>query len=139
MYIFISSTFVDLRAERAKVMEALQKGEALPWGMEFFVSTPEKSIDLCLNEVDRCDAMILLIGSKAGSLVPNGVGLTYTEAEIERAKARGVPILTFIKTVGGHPPNDHDPTEPLHEKLEAFRDEAKKLGSPFDDDESCLG
>ena len=53
--------------------------------MEFFVSTPERSIGLCLNELDRCDAVILLSGSQAGSLVPSGAGVTYTEAEIERA------------------------------------------------------
>ena len=129
MYIFISSTFVDLRAERAKVMEAIQKGEALPWGMEFFVSTPDQPLALCLNELDRCDAVILLIGAKAGSLVPNASGLTYTEAEIERARSRGVPIFTFIKTVCARLPNDHDPSDPLHSKLNSFRDAASKLGA----------
>jgi hypothetical protein len=130
MYIFISSTFVDLRAERAKVIEAIQKGEALPWGMEFFVSTPDQPLALCLNELDRCNAVILLIGSKAGSLVPNATGLTYTEAEIERARTRGVPIFTFMKTVGARLPNDHDPSDPLHAKLNSFRDAASKIGAP---------
>jgi hypothetical protein len=130
MYIFISSTFVDLRAERAKVIEALQKGEALPWGMEFFVSTPDQPLALCLNELDRSDAVILLIGSRAGSLVPNASGLTYTEAEIERARTRGVPLFTFIKTVGAALPNEHEPSDPLHAKLNAFRDAASNIGTP---------
>ncbi len=47
---------------------------------------PAPSLALCLNELDRCDAVILLIGSKAGSVVPNASGLTYTEAEIERVE-----------------------------------------------------
>lgn len=130
MYLFISSTRADLVPERATVMEALEKAEALPWGMEFFVSTPDRPLNLCLNEVDRCDAVILLIGSKAGSLVPNGAGLTYTEAEIEHAQSRGLPIFVFIKTLGGIAPNDHPPGDPLRDKLNAFRHAASKIGTP---------
>lgn len=122
MYFFVSSTFSDLRREREKVQEALRKGDASPWGMEFFVSEPRRALDVCLNEIDRCDAVILLVGSKAGSLVPADANLTYTEAEIEHAKRRNLPIFAFVKRVEGQLPNDHPTTDPLHEQLREFRE-----------------
>ena len=79
--LFISSTYRDLKPEREAVQEALRKGDSLPWGMEFFVSEPRRPLDVCLQELERCDAVILLVGARAGSLVPDGSGLTYTHAE----------------------------------------------------------
>ena len=130
MYFFVSSTFTDLRPEREKVQEILRQSDSLPWGMEFFVSEPHRTIDVCLNEVDRCDAVILLIGSRAGSLAPTPNGLTYTEAEIERARTRGLPVFAFVKLVADKLPNDHDRSDPLYERLNEFRDSLAAFVNP---------
>jgi hypothetical protein len=70
MLIFISSTYRDLIAERQAVQQALLQGEVQPWGMEFFNSSPDKPLSVCIENVRACDAVVLLVGGRAGSLVP---------------------------------------------------------------------
>ena len=120
MYSFISSTYRDLRTEREAAQAALREGESLPWGMEFFVSEPRRPLDVCLRELERCDAVILLVGARAGSLVPDGSGSTYTQAEIRHALQLGRPLFTFLQRRDGAFPNDHRTSDPLHDKLEKF-------------------
>jgi hypothetical protein len=48
--IFVSSTFVDLRAERDAAAEALRRAQLVPWGMEVFVSEPSSPLDVCLEQ-----------------------------------------------------------------------------------------
>jgi hypothetical protein len=66
MRIFVSSTFKDLRPERESAQEALRRSELVPWGMELFVSEPSKPLDVCLEQVQLSDAVILIIGFMAG-------------------------------------------------------------------------
>jgi len=119
--LFISSTYRDLKPEREAVQEALRKGDSLLWGMEFFVSEPRRPLDVCLQELERCDAVILLVGARAGSLVPDASGLTYTHAEIRHALELGRPLFAFLQRRDGAFPNDHRNSDPLHDKLEEFR------------------
>ena len=121
VHLFISSTYRDLKREREAVQEALRKGESLPWGMEFFVSEPRRPLEVCLRELERCDAVILLVGARAGSLVPDGSGLTHTEAEIRHALQLSRPLFAFLQRRDGAFPNDHRTSDPLHDKLEEFR------------------
>jgi len=99
--VFISSTFTDLREERAAVQDALRQGECAPWGMEFFVSEPTHSLEVCIRELDTSDAVVLIIGFRGGSLIPENPNLTYTGAEFERALLTSKPVFVFIKTAGG--------------------------------------
>jgi hypothetical protein len=66
--------------------------------MEFFLAGPDTPLDTALNELGQSDVMLLVIGFYAGSLIPDGSGLTYTSAEYERAKHDKKPILAFVKT-----------------------------------------
>jgi hypothetical protein len=70
MRIFVSSTFKDLRPERESAQEALRRSQLIPWGMELFVSEPSKPLDVCLEQVQLSDAVILIIGFMARSLIP---------------------------------------------------------------------
>jgi Domain of unknown function (DUF4062) len=70
MRIFISSTFKDLLPERAAAKEVLLQSELVPWGMELFVSSPSDPADVCLEQVQFSDAVALIIGFKAGSIIP---------------------------------------------------------------------
>lgn len=105
MRIFVRSTFKDLRPERESAQEALRRSELVPWGMELFVSEPSKPLDICLEQVHLSDAVILIIGFMAGSLIPESPELTYTRAGFELAQRLGRPVFTFFKTEGGVPVN----------------------------------
>jgi len=103
--VFVSSTFVDLRAEREAAVEALRRSQLVPWGMELFISEPSSPLDVCLRELRLSDAVVLIIGFYAGSLIPEARGLTYTGAEFRLAQQLGRPVFAFLKTEGGKPLN----------------------------------
>jgi len=105
MRIFVSSTFVDLRAEREAAEEALRRSQLVPSGMELFVSEPSSPLEVCLEQLQLSDAVVLIIGFKAGSLIPDSPGLTYTGAEFQLAQKLGRPVFAFFKTEGGSPVN----------------------------------
>jgi hypothetical protein len=110
--IFISSTYVDLTHERLAAQEALRGAAAEPWGMEFFASEPSHPVDVALRELGDSDAVILIIGFYAGSLVPESPSTTYTLAEYDEATRLGRPVFVFIKTEGGsHQIKDLDSTK----------------------------
>jgi hypothetical protein len=112
MRIFVSSTFVDLRVEREAAAEALRRSQLVPWGNELFVSEPSSPLQVCLEQLRLSDAVVLIIGSKAGSLIPDSPGLTYTGAEFQLAQQLGRPVFAFFKTEGGSPVNkETDPCE----------------------------
>lgn len=102
MLVFISSTFRDLRKEREAVQESLRGATAEPWGMEFFASEPTTPLQVALRELQNSGAVVLVIGSYAGTLLPEDPKLTYTGAEFERAVELHRPVFPFIKTEGGH-------------------------------------
>jgi hypothetical protein len=120
MRIFISSTFVDLRAERESAVEALRRSQLVPWGMELFVSEPSSPLDVCLRELRLSDAVVLIIGFYAGSLIPEAHGLTYTGAEFHLAQQLGRPVFAFFKTDGGKPLNKETDAE-KQKALDDFR------------------
>src|SRR5438045_6798341 len=120
MRIFISSTFVDLRAERESAVEALRRSQLVPWGMELFVSEPSYPLDVCLSELRLSDAVVLIIGFYAGSLIPEAHGLTYTGAGFQLAQQLGRPVFAFFKTDGGKPLNKETDAE-KQKALDDFR------------------
>lgn len=89
---FFSSTFKDLRPERESAQEALRRSELVPWGMELFVSEPSEPLDVCLEQVQLSDAVILIIGFMAGSLIPESPELTCIRV---RTKARQASVCIF--------------------------------------------
>jgi Domain of unknown function (DUF4062) len=124
MRIFISSTFIDLRAEREAAREALLRSELVPWGMELFLSQPSDPLDVCLRELRMSDAVVLIIGFRAGSLIPETPELTYTGAEFKLAQELGRKVFAFFKTEGGVPVNKETRPE-LHQALEDFKKAVK--------------
>jgi uncharacterized protein DUF4062 len=127
MRIFISSTFVDLRPEREAAKEALLQSELVPWGMELFVSQPSEPLSVCLEKVQFSDAVVLIIGFKAGSLIPESPELTYTRAEFELAQELGKLVFPFFKTDGGVWANKE--TDPAKKKaLDDFKNAVTSAG-----------
>jgi hypothetical protein len=127
MLIFISSTFVDLRPEREAAKEALLQPELVPWGMELFVSQPSAPLSVCLEKVQFSDAIVLIIGFKAGSLIPESPELTFTRAEFDLAQKLGRPVFPFFKTDGGVWVNKE--TDPAKQKaLDDFKNAVTSAG-----------
>ena len=124
--IFISSTFEDMAPYRDAAISAITNIEQLPIGMEQFVSTPDKSLDLCLAEVRRCQLFIALIAMRYGSVDENS-GMSYSELEYEEALKSGVPVLAFVIDENECPviPKFVD-TGDKAEKLKFFKEKIKK-------------
>jgi hypothetical protein len=96
MRVFLSSTKQDLEAEREIVFYALDGIGHEVVRMEEYGSRTLDSWKVCEKELDRCDAYVLLIGTRYGSELTE-TALSYTHAEFERAKIKGIPIAAFIK------------------------------------------
>lgn len=119
--IFISSTYEDMIPYREAASDAITSLEHLPVGMEHFVSSPEKSLDVCLADVRRCNLYVLLVGMRYGSIDVNS-GKSYTELEYEEAIRNNIPVLAFVIDENECPvlPKFFDNGENA-EKLKAFK------------------
>lgn len=92
--IFISSTFEDLKEERAKVINTILRLNHIPVGMEWFTANSEGQFEYIKKMIDNCDYYVLIIAGKYGS--EDSKGISYTETEYDYAKSKGLDISTFI-------------------------------------------
>lgn len=92
--VFVSSTFTDLKEERAEVIQALWELDCIPTGMEAFVATNEEQWEVIRKVIEECDYYVLIIGGRYGSVT--GDGISYTEKEYNYAKSLGIPVLCFV-------------------------------------------
>ena len=97
MKVFLSSTFRDLVEEREAVLQALHKRRTSTLAMEYFVATPSTPCETAFENLRNSDVMILLIGFKAGSLLADGSGSTYTSAEYNELLRLGKEPLVFVR------------------------------------------
>lgn len=89
--------------------------------MELFISESSTPLDVALRELRLSDAVVLIIGFKAGSLIPESADLTYTAAEFRSARGLDKPIWVFIRTEAGTWRNA-ETAEPLKTALEEFKE-----------------
>ena len=92
--VFISSTYEDLKDERAAVTQCLLDNNCIPVGMEQFPSSNMSQMDYIKKMLDDCDYYILIVGGRYGSLDDDGVG--YTEKEYDYAIQNGIPVMAFV-------------------------------------------
>jgi len=92
--IFLSSTYTDLREERAEVLQAIWELDCIPTGMEAFVASNESQWAVIKRVIDECDYYVLIIGGRYGSTTDEGI--SYTEKEYNYAKEIGLPVLAFV-------------------------------------------
>src|SRR4051794_437324 len=98
MRVFLSSTFLDLVEEREAVLRALQRKHSSTLAMEYFLASPTTPCETALENLRNSDVMILVIGFKAGTLLPDGSGSTYTSAEYAENIRLRRDVLLFVKT-----------------------------------------
>ena len=96
--IFISSTYVDLRAERKAAIEVVDR-EHHAVAMEKFFAENHQSKAVCIGKLQECDALVLILGQRYGTLDPEE-NVSITEFEYTTAKALSIPVFTFLKTCG---------------------------------------
>ena len=95
--IFISSTVADLSKERESVFKAIQTLKLRHESMEYFGARASRPIETCLEEVRKSDTLIVIVGHRYGSLVPE-MNISYTEAEYNEGYKLRKPILVYLKS-----------------------------------------
>ncbi|WP_421796834.1 DUF4062 domain-containing protein [Haliscomenobacter sp.] len=130
--VMMSSTFRDLEQHRAVLIDALQKEDLFPIGMETQIPrTDDDVISSSLNMVEKSSAYIGLISHRYGqipvSAAHNPHNYSITRLEFEKAQSLGLPTLIFIMH-DDHPVKRADvETDPENlVKLEAFKTLAKE-------------
>lgn len=114
--IFVSSTWIDLQPERRAVEDAIHRmSEAKFIGMEYFGSRPDSTEEASLDEVDRAEIYLGIIGGRYGSGI--------TEAEYRRARERNLPCFIYYKDDSTIPENFRDPEPEKSARLAALKEE----------------
>lgn len=131
--IFISSTFTDLKEERAIVSEAILEINQMPYGMEVFPAANESQWEWIKRAIEESDYYIVIIGGKYGS-INKKTGVSYTEMEYRYAEEVGVPTIAFLVDESVDLPKSKIDTDPVKvEKLKAFREyiEGQKMRKSY--------
>jgi Domain of unknown function (DUF4062) len=97
--IFLSSTS-ELEEYRAKVRQTIDRMDQATIAMESFGARPKKPFLICKEEVERCHALIVIVGHCYGWIPPasdGGDGKTsITWWEVKWAVACGKPVYAFL-------------------------------------------
>jgi len=91
---FVSSTYDDLIDYREHVLRALTRCEEIYRGMEFFGSSPRKTLDYCFEKIRASDVVVCLVGHRYGSR-PKGSDTSFTEHEVNHALKLGADPCIF--------------------------------------------
>ncbi len=117
--VFLSSTYEDLREERAEVMHTLLEIDCIPCGMEYFPSDDDEQFEFIKSVIDECDYYVLIIAGRYGSIGKGGK--SYTEMEYRYALKKRIPIFTFIHNdIDSISLNKSEKNENNREKLNSF-------------------
>src|SRR5580658_9568525 len=102
--------------------------------MEYFVATPTTPRETALEKLRNSDVMVLVIGFKAGTLLPDGSGSTYTSAEYDELLRLGKEPLVFVKQKRRgkqHPSWRNDEEDPdKRSALDSFKQRACERATP---------
>jgi tetratricopeptide (TPR) repeat protein len=134
--VFVSATTHDLGTYRQEVSRALLTAEVLPIVQEYFSPDYRTILELLREKIQRCDAVICLVGFAYGAEPPESVGNahSYTQLEYLMARELGKPLYLFIAS------HEYVPDQPLSERMELrerqlrFRNELEcgaQLWTPF--------
>lgn len=119
--VFVSSTYEDLKEERAAVNQCLLDCGCIPVGMEQFPASGMSQMEYIEKMLNDCDYYILILAGRYGSCDENGVG--YTEKEYDYAESHNIPIMSFvIRNIGDLISRRCETTDEGRNKLNAFRE-----------------
>lgn len=122
--VFICSTSSDLSTERDAVLEVIRKVQLQHNSMELFGARSSLPIETCLEEVRRSDLLIVIVGYKYGTLVPNKA-ISFSEAEYSEGDRLGKLCLVYLR-------DEKIPILPIHfecvpQKIRALKSFKERL------------
>lgn len=128
---FISSTFTDLHEEREYVAEVLAERGLNVNALDIKPASNDSSRKEILGGIKESDFVILLIGDRYGSILPQMTGSEYlsiTNWEYQRAIALGKPVLAYFKNnIDADTQNHDDPSELSYKKKRRLFERFKKM------------
>ncbi len=121
--VFVSSVQKELEDERVIIQSLVQTDpflstHCMPVLYECEPASPDRALEGCLGELDRCQVYVLIIGAEYGTQTGS---LSITHLEYRRAKEREIPILVFIRG-GAHVVRD----DGIMRLLEEIDDDGRK-------------
>lgn len=108
---FISSTFIDLHEERQCVADALHESGLNVNALDIKPASTDSSKKEIIEGIHESDFVILLIGDRYGSILPQMTGnqtQSITWWEYTRARAFGKPVIAYFKKVNSYENDGHD-------------------------------
>ena len=123
--IFVSSTYADLIPYRNEVQHHLIRLEQIVRGMEYFGSSPQNSLSVCLSQVRECKVFISILGMRYGSIDEDS-GLSYSQLEYNEAIKNNIPTLIYIIDENHPIPPKNVDTGSGADKLVEFKELLKK-------------
>lgn len=119
---FVSSTFLDLQEERARLVKVLLDQRCVPFGMEFFPSTGRTQWPVIEESMVAADFCVFVVAGRYGSLGDDGI--SWTHREFRAAVSLGKPLVGILhQTPEKLPANKRDESPESAELLAAFRRE----------------
>jgi hypothetical protein len=94
--VFVSSVMMGFESYRLAAKSAIVAANADPILVEDYPSLSSSPRNACLDGVRSCDALILIIGDRGGSVAPSGK--LVVEEELEEAVKSGLSVFVFIQT-----------------------------------------
>jgi hypothetical protein len=120
--VFVSSTFDDLREERASVIGALMQMDCFPTGMELFPAADDDSWTLIKSVIADSDYYLIMLAGRYGS-VPTGETRSFTHLEYEYALDIGKPTIALVHSSPGALASDKtERTDEGRTRLDQFRE-----------------
>lgn len=92
---FVSSTYIDLKGHRGRVINALRKSGIHVDPMEDWTADDREPKQFSRQRVAGCRLCILLVAFRRG-YVPEGETLSITQMEYNHAIRSGVTVLPFL-------------------------------------------
>lgn len=114
--VFVSSTYEDLKDERASAISGLLEADCFPAGMELFAASDESQWEVIKKSIDESDYYIVIAAGKYGSIDPE-TDQSYTEREYRYAVESKTPIAGFIHGDLDQLPNTNCEKDPAKSEL----------------------
>ncbi len=95
LQVFVSSTYIDMRAERQAVVDAILLAGHIPAGMELFTTGDETQMETIKRWIDVSDVFMLVLSGRYGS-VESKSKKSYIQLEYEYAQKQGKPYFAAV-------------------------------------------
>lgn len=99
--VFISSVMTGFEAYRTAAAQGVLDAGAEPVMVERFPSLNLSPRNACLEAIDTCDAVVAVIGVRAGFSTPSG--RYVVEEEWQHARKRSKPLFVFVQQASLEP------------------------------------